>query len=256
MNLFRTAPTLALGGCIGLLIVAILPNTAQRQVASWQSMVGEVVSGPHTPSETEARAGQPRETSQSTKEVTQPPGSSRPTNQASQPHGNSQPISEVSQLPVKVATLELLIHQTVNQHRQNTGLQPLAYDATLSGIARGHSQDMARRTYFEHETPEGYDPSDRAARAGYTCRKDYGSYYTYGVAENIYLSHLVELTVYVSGLPIKRYKTDEQHALSIVAGWMNSPGHRNNILDRAYDRVGTGVAIAPDEKVLVTQNFC
>ena len=44
---------------------------------------------------------------------------------------------------------------------------------------------MSNRNYFSHDTPEGLDPTDRGNNAGYTCRKDFGSYYTEGLGENI-----------------------------------------------------------------------
>ncbi len=50
------------------------------------------------------------------------------------------------------------------------------------------------------------------------------------------------------------YMTMEEIASRIVDGWMDSPGHRQNILETSYDKEGIGVVA--DERVYVTQNFC
>jgi uncharacterized protein YkwD len=48
----------------------------------------------------------------------------------------------------------------------------------------------------------------------------------------------------------------EQIARSTVSGWMKSPGHRKNILQPFWKTEGIGIAVSPDDKVLITQNFC
>ena len=50
--------------------------------------------------------------------------------------------------------------------------------------------------------------------------------------------------------------TLEDLALQIVDGWMNSPGHMENILTETYDREGIGIGIGAEESVWITQNFC
>ena len=54
----------------------------------------------------------------------------------------------------------------------------------------------------------------------------------------------------------KDYHSLEELANLVVDGWMDSPGHRENILNSSYDVEGIGVAINDDEEVYVTQNFC
>ena len=93
--------------------------------------------------------------------------------------------------------------------------------------------------YYDHRKGEG--PTERAQRAGYVCRKDYGSYYLEGVAENIYLSDL--------------YLTAANQARQTVQSWMDSPGHRINLLDVRFDKEGIGVALVGGQ-LYITQNFC
>ena len=145
----------------------------------------------------------------------------------------------------------------INAQRSANGFQPLDHIEKIRLIARSHSEDMASRNYFSHDSLEGLDPSDRAARVGYDCRKDYGSYFTYGLAENIHQGWLFDSFQTVSGrITSYDWFTLEELAHLAVNGWMDSPGHRQNILDSSYDRAGMGVAIADDGKVFFTQNFC
>lgn len=93
-----------------------------------------------------------------------------------------------------------------NQERANHGLQPLEWNEQLFKAAQGHSQNMANGDFFEHG-----DPVKRARDEGYP--SDY-------VGENIAV-----------GSP-----TPEK----VMAQWMKSPGHRNNILSRDYTEIGVG----------------
>ena len=141
----------------------------------------------------------------------------------------------------KVSELELKVHAGINAERAKNGSAPLNWDDRLSAVARAHSDDMTSRGYFSHDTPEGLGPSERITRSGYSCRK--GTHY--GVAENI----TVEL---VSG-------NLESIANDAVGSWMNSSGHRTNLLGRQYDRTGIGASFGRWQgyrAVYLTQVFC
>lgn len=135
-----------------------------------------------------------------------------------------------------------LVHRLTNDERAAAGVPPLARDAALDGIAQMHADDMAERGYFSHDTPEGAGPSDRAAASGYACAKAAGAYTRTGIGENIH---------YAGG----SYLYTEGVAAVAVGGWMDSPGHRANILDAGYDRLGVGIAIGGGQAYAV-QNFC
>jgi uncharacterized protein YkwD len=152
--------------------------------------------------------------------------------------------------------LEKQIHHLINQYRLQNGLDPLSLDDKLSNIARTHSQDMASRDYFEHETPEGKTPTSRATSEGYQCQKDIGNLIYSGIAENIYQNNLYNSVTIIGIVPIYDWNSQDQLAHSTVDGWMNSYGHRQNILSDIYDVEGIGVAIASDSKVYITQDFC
>jgi len=154
------------------------------------------------------------------------------------------------------AVLEMKIHELVNGERSRYGRKQLLYDSKLSDIARKHSQDMAANNYFSHDNLRGEEPTDRGAKAGYTCRKVYSSYITSGIAENIFQNNLYSSVTYVNGVPFHEWNDMDKIASSTVSGWMSSPGHRQNILTSTYDREGIGVAVGNDNKVYITQDFC
>ena len=155
-----------------------------------------------------------------------------------------------------ISEIESRIHQMTNQERNQHGLSSLNSDARLADIARKHSKDMAENNYFSQTSIDGKEPTDRAESAGYNCRKDYGTHYTIGVGENLFQNCLY--TSYVTRGVYTSYNWNDIESLSssTVQGWMDSPGHRKNILDKSYDSMGIGVAISQNDAVYVTQLFC
>lgn len=134
-------------------------------------------------------------------------------------------------LNFKVATaparpdLEQKMLGLVNKERAKAGLTPLAADTALRTVARKHAADMFARGYFSHFTPEHTSPFDRinAARIRYLAAGE-----NLALAPDLVLAH---------------------------QGLMKSPGHRANILHRAFGRVGIGILDGGVYGVMVTQNF-
>lgn len=149
--------------------------------------------------------------------------------------------------------LETRIHELINQQRNSYGLSSLSFDPSLATIARNHSQDMATNNYFSHIDLQGRDPIERGDQEGYPCIKNYGSYYTYGIAENIFEHHHSET---INGMTVNDLEPLETIAQITVTGWMNSTGHRENILNSTYDKEGIGVAISSEDTVYMTEDFC
>ena len=100
-----------------------------------------------------------------------------------------------------------------NRERTGAGLPPLAADPHLARAAQAYSTDMAVRAFYSHTSPEGTQPWDRAAAAGSTRRS---------IGENI--------------------ACGQRSAAEVVEGWMNSPGHRANILKPGFTHIGVGFA--------------
>ncbi len=134
-------------------------------------------------------------------------------------------------LPYKVANsrprseLEARMLELVNRERAIAGLGLLAPDPELTDVARRHSADMFARGYFAHETPDGRDPFERMREADVRFL---------AAGENLALAPTVMVA---------------------HSGLMNSPGHRRNILDPKFGRVGIGIMDGGLRGLMVTQNF-
>jgi len=171
---------------------------------------------------------------------------------------------------INIQQLEYRIHNLMNRQREYYKVRPLEYDTKLAEIARAHSQDMAQNNYFEHTNKLGQGPTERGTIRGYICHKDYGTYFMEGIAENInqdwlYSSIITEqngvegpdkTVSWDKGIERYEWNNEESLAVRVVESLMNSPGHRQNILDPAYSKEGIGVAISKNMKVYLTQDFC
>ncbi len=144
-------------------------------------------------------------------------------------------VSSVPNPSGEISQIELLVHEKINAERAKAGLPALQWDAALAAIARRHSEDMAVRNFFSHVNPDGKRSFDRARDAGYFCPT--------GLGENIQYNYN------------SRPQTPEEVASIAVDWWMNSEGHRNNILRAKYHNEGIGVAKAAN-KYYLTQVFC
>ncbi len=156
---------------------------------------------------------------------------------------------------LRIAQLEKEIHVLINKERKKHNLSAMAWNDALSAIARKHSSDMAKRNYFSHFSPEGHDFSYRYKQEGYSCAVPVGERIYLG-AENIFQNNLYDRIVFIDGMAHYEWNSMAKIADTTVRGWMNSPGHRKNILTPYWRSEGIGVAISPDDKVYITQNFC
>lgn len=130
-----------------------------------------------------------------------------------------------------------VIHAATDEWRAAEGRTPLGRDLALDAVAQAHAEGMAAHGFFAHVTPGGLDPTDRAELLRYNCQKRTHV----GIGENI---NMFEDWPW------------ERAAHAAVPSWMESPGHRENILAPDYDRMGVGFAIARDGTIYAVQNFC
>lgn len=116
----------------------------------------------------------------------------------------------------------------VNSERKKAGLNSLSYDSVLQSAARQHSHEMRTLNYFSHTSPVSglKNPSDRVYRAGIS---------DFVVGENIALHS-------IDGGP-------DTVAAQLMHQWMNSPGHRANILRPEFTHIGVGVVSSKDSIV-------
>jgi len=152
--------------------------------------------------------------------------------------------------------LASMIHRLVNEERAKVRLGPLTWDRELASIALSHSVDMAQRNYFDHYSPEGKDFADRYKEHGYKDKTVVGDQVYVG-GENLFLNNVVDSYVYdqESGEILEyRFNSLEELARSTVDGWMESPGHRENIM-APFTREGIGIEVSDEGKVYITENF-
>ncbi|MBN6053429.1 CAP domain-containing protein [Nonomuraea sp. RK-328] len=101
-----------------------------------------------------------------------------------------------------------------NKARAGNGCRPLTHDPKLHLAAERHSADMAARGFFDHTAPDGSDPGSRIRAAGFTPIRAWG--------ENIAMG--------------------QRTAAQVVQGWLDSPGHRANIMNCSFTHIGVGHA--------------
>ena len=158
---------------------------------------------------------------------------------------------------IRISNLEHRVHDLIDQVRVDHRLGALAFDERLSAIARGHSRDMASRSFFGHTNPDGLDATARGKRAGFTCRKQVsGHSFREGLGENLYQDNLYTRIRTIGAVRSYDWNSADDIAANSVRAWMNSQGHRHNILEGVYTQTGIGIAIGDDDKVFITQLFC
>ncbi|WP_143635980.1 CAP domain-containing protein [Streptomyces sp. 1-11] len=198
-------------------------NTASEQggdSGSAESRGGGTAAGPDTarpasPPPSASASRSPSASSTPTKAPSRKPSptakaperTSTPSRTASTgPKQTSAPVTVSAQAAVEAEVLKL-----VNEERAKVGCSALSANSSLTALAEAFSDDMAARGFFDHTDPDGATPWDRAAKAGIT---DLG------------------------GENIARGQAD---AAAVMEAWMNSPGHRANILNCDFKTLGVGV---------------
>ncbi|MFH8939028.1 CAP domain-containing protein [Streptomyces griseosporeus] len=188
-----------------------VPGSASRS--------GERSSSPsasQTPSPSASTASPTPTKTPSQKPTTATP-SEKPTERATpkpKPTPSQSEERQRTSAPVTVsaeAAAEAEVLRLVNEERAKVGCSPVSANSGLTQLAEAFSQDMAARNFFDHTDPDGRTPWDRAAKAGIT---DLG------------------------GENIARGQAD---AAAVMEAWMNSPGHRANILNCDFKTLGVGV---------------
>ncbi|MGW0808126.1 CAP domain-containing protein [Nonomuraea sp. NPDC002799] len=146
---------------------------------------------------------------------------------SSTPRETGTPVPEKKETVTSVGTaLENEVVRLTNAERAKGGCDPLQHDARLRRAAFGHSADMAKNDYFDHDSQDGRDMVDRMRATGFT-----GTAW----AENIAMG--------------------QRSAAQVVQGWMDSDGHRQNIMNCSYTLIGVGAAKDAQGQIYWTQDF-
>lgn len=126
----------------------------------------------------------------------------------------------------EITAIEKEVARLVNVERAKAGLPALSYNWQLARVARIKSEDMRNNNYFSHTSPTYGSP--------FTMMKNFGITYT-AAGENIAMG--------------------QKTATQVMNSWMNSPGHRSNILNAKYTQIGVGVAKNSSGRIYWTQQF-
>lgn len=129
----------------------------------------------------------------------------------------------------EIESLEAQCLDAINRERDTRGLNVLEFSPELLNVARDYSRWMAEEKFFSHTDPQGRTVKQRVNDAGIKWRT---------LGENL---------AYANGYinPVA----------ASMSGWMESPGHRRNILDSAFRKTAIGVWIANDGTVYFTEIF-
>ncbi|UGQ14134.1 CAP domain-containing protein [Yinghuangia sp. ASG 101] len=185
--------------------LGVNPETAASTTAPPQS-APPTSSAPAPPTESTGAAASPPPSRPATS-----PSSAATTAKTSARPTTASPTKTASATATGAAAYEDQVLTLVNNERAAAGCGPVKADVPLRDLARAFSKDMADRGYFSHNTPEGKTPWDRAEAAGIT----------YLAAENI--------------------ARGQQTPAAVMTAWMNSEGHRRNILNCGLTKLGVGV---------------
>jgi uncharacterized protein YkwD len=122
------------------------------------------------------------------------------------PEKTSAPVAVSAEVQAAAEVLKL-----VNEERFKVGCSALSANSSLADLAQKFSEDMAARGFFDHTDPDGATPWDRAEKAG------------------------------ISDLGGENIARGQADAAAVMEAWMNSPGHRANILNCDFKTLGVGV---------------
>lgn len=152
-------------------------------------------------------------------------GSSSSSSASSQPAASS-PASSSGSVSDSYASFRSQVVQLVNQERTSRGLKALSMDSSLTKTATLKSQDMAKLGYFDHTSPTYGSPFDMMKQFGISYR---------AAGENIAMG--------------------QTSPAQVMNGWMNSEGHKANILNTSFTKIGVGVAQNSAGRYYWTQQF-
>lgn len=188
------------------------PTTTSTSTTIATTTTVATTAPPTTPAPTEPPTTATPSTTVSTTASTAPPSSETTPTTAS-----TTTSAPTTTAPVGGGTDDGAVQQAildaVNAERATAGCPAVRLDPLLNSAANGHSEDMAARVYFSHNDPEGRGLGDRINAVGYPAR---------GAGENIAVG--------------------QGSVEQVMTGWMNSSGHRANILNCSFNELGVGYA--------------
>jgi uncharacterized protein YkwD len=147
---------------------------------------------------------------------------------------------------VNLNKVEELLHKKTNEQRQQASSEKVQYDTRVYELANYKSDKMVHLDYISHTSPDGESLEDRIEKFDLSC-------YRYG--ENLAKTYYNK-RVKTDFNGIQVYNTEEELADGIITQLMNSPSHKQNLLDNDWDAQGISVNMTENNKVYAAQNFC
>lgn len=177
----------------------------------WETLLRALLTPPVTPEQPTVQETPSQQETPAKPEQPEAPAEPSAPETPIKPETPAKPEQPATPANTSVSAYEQEVARLVNAERAKEGLAPLTLSAELSRVARMKSQDMHDRGYFDHNSPTYGSPFQLMKSQGITYRT---------AGENIAMG----------------YRTPE----AVVNAWMNSPGHRANILNASYTTIGVG----------------
>jgi len=157
-----------------------------------------------------------------------------------EPIENTVPFEEsFPVLPGTIALDNSLIEEQVFERvNKIRGSSTLTRVSELDELARSHSLDMVERNFFDHDNPDGEGPTDRAKRMGINTSVTRGDLIYEGIGENLILVYTGD--TYDCGFVDP--SIEQEVSDCAIEGWVSSPGHYENMIEKIYSQTGVGVA--------------
>jgi uncharacterized protein YkwD len=193
--------------------------------ASTVALTGPAPSRTGEPSETED-AGASADSEEAGDAESSATKSPRVEAQRSEPSATKSSAKKASRSSSGKTSFQSQVVKLTNKERAKAGCKALKSNTALKTAAQKHSADMAKKNYFSHTGKDGRSPFDRMTDAGYAFS---------AAAENI--------------------AAGQRTPGDVVEGWMNSEGHKANILNCTYTEIGVGYAKGGSYGTYWTQNF-
>ncbi|OHV32148.1 serine protease [Parafrankia soli] len=157
---------------------------------------------------------------------TRPPRPTDPPGPTDPPVPTNPPVTSAPPAPPGTSPQADEVVRLTNVEREKAGCGPLAVDTRLTAAAQAHTADMAANDYFSHDGQDGSSPGDRTRAAGFP-----------------------------SGFVGENIAAGSTTPAATLQMWMNSSGHRANILNCGYTHIGVGYAQGGSYRYYWTQDF-
>ncbi|MBP1925121.1 putative YkwD family protein [Sedimentibacter acidaminivorans] len=202
-------------------------NTVDLNSIDWKSILNNKTTSPAETKQTAAKPAATQSTAEkptATQSTVTKPSVTQTTSE--KPAATQQAAPSNTEVSSSVSSYEQKVVELVNVERQKAGLSSLSLDTAISNVARMKSKDMATNNYFAHQSP------------------------TYGSAGDMLTKYGIKWSAWGENIASGQRTPQE-----VVTAWMNSPGHKANIMSTNFSKLGVGYAVNSNGTPYWTQMF-